>query len=271
MAKSCCKKSTLDNFMCEREKLMPDWLNVIADEPDYSVMFTSRGTVGVDAGHYDGFNVCHYTGDDPAHIESCRMDLSETTGIEKDCWVIPRQTHSTVVRVIDGTPADLDFEGVDGVVTSLRGLAVGVSTADCIPLIMVDPVAGVIAAIHAGWRGAVGGIVEAGVDAMERLGADVSRIRTYFGPAICVDCFEVGEEVAVRFPEECIVRFSDGRRPHVDLPAYVRRELLRCGLSPENVGHFDNHLCTRCHPLRYFSARYSGVNSGRNFTFAVLK
>lgn len=256
--------------MIVHSKMTIDWLNVIADEPTYSVMFTSRGEVTSPDDPYAGFNICHYTGDDMRHVEACRRELIEKTGVND--WVIPRQTHSTSIRIINEFPVEQSaIDGVDGLVTRLKGVAIGVSTADCAPVIMVDSYAGIIGAVHAGWRGAVNGIVANGVSAMLSLGARAERIKVYFGPAICVDCFEVGEEVADCFPAECVRRFSNCSRPHVDLPAFVCHELLRCGLLQDNIKEFDRNLCTRCRPDRYFSARYSGVNSGRNFTFAVLK
>lgn len=99
----------------------------------------------------------------------------------------------------------------------------------------------------------------------------MARTLAFIGPSICVDCFEVGEEVAARFPEECVVRYADGRRPHVDLPGYVWTVLCEAGLRRANVRPFDKACCTRCHPDRYFSARSIGVESGRNFTFVMLK
>lgn len=248
------------------------WLLCLADEPSYCVMSTSRGEPTAASSPYGEFNLCHYTGDSPAHVAQCRRLLAEALGIGEDRIVVPRQVHSAEVAVIESLPVgEGALEGVDAVVTKLTKVAVGVSTADCVPVIVADADAGIVAAIHAGWRGAVGGVVGNTLRVMTGLGADTGRMRAYIGPAICVGCFEVGEEVASRFPESCVVRFSDGRRPHVDLPAYVALELRRGGVSEENIEPFTQDSCTRCHPLRYFSARASGVESGRNFTFVMRK
>ncbi|MCM1076453.1 MAG: polyphenol oxidase family protein [Bacteroides sp.] len=259
----------ISDKICNRH---PSWLHVIASEDSYCVMTTGRGEMEMSASPYDGFNLCHYTGDDPDHVKTCRNLLASAIGVEPDRIVVPRQTHSVNVAVIDSLPIDMEeLEDVDGIVTTLRGVAIGVSTADCVPVILVDEVVGVIGAFHAGWRGAVGGIVENGVGRMVELGASAGRIRAFVGPAICVNCFEVGDEVASRFPEECVVRYDDGRRPHVDLPGYVMHVLRNAGVSSCNIEPFSYECCTRCHPSRYFSARAIGVDSGRNFTFVMLR
>lgn len=250
---------------------LPQWLNVIADRPGYKVIFTSRGDVGDGCSAYGGFNICHYTGDSLESVGSCRRSLAAAVGVEDENIIVPRQTHSVNVAVVDSLPVcDGRLEGVDGVVTILNKVAIGVSTADCVPVILIDADAGVSAALHAGWRGAVGGIVAEGLRKMAGLGADLRRIEAYIGPAICVDCFEVGEEVASRFPEQCVVRYSDGRRPHVDLPGYVALALEREGVMAGKISRFTRDYCTRCHPDRYFSARAIGVDSGRNFTFVIM-
>lgn len=251
---------------------MKPWLGVLADNPEYSVMFTSRGEAAGDRDAYSSFNLCHYTGDSPEHTDGCRRMLADELGIDAECIIVPRQTHSTDVVTIDSLPSDTSvIEGVDGVVTTLRGVAVGVSTADCVPVIAVDFLAGVAGAFHAGWRGAVGGIVGKGIAAMVAAGAVAGRIEAYIGPSICCGCFEVGEEVARCFPAECFVRRESWPKPHVDLPLYVVRSLLSAGLREENISGFSGEMCTRCHPKTYFSARAAGINSGRNFTFAILK
>lgn len=245
------------------------WLKVIADLGSYKVMFTSRGDAR-SASAYSGFNICHYTGDSVSHIIDCRRRLAEAVGVDVDRIIVPRQTHSVKVAVVSSLPVDdTALEGVDGIVSILNKVVIGVSTADCVPVILVDETTGVVAALHAGWRGAVGGIVREGVGRMKELGAVPERTMAYIGPSICVDCFEVGEEVAEKFPDECVVRYDDGRRPHVDLPRYVVLMLEQEGVQSCNIKSFTKNICTRCHPDQYFSARALGVESGRNYTFVI--
>lgn len=252
--------------------LSRSWLNILADRAEYAVMFTSRGDTGDAADPYSAFSLCHYTGDTPRHVAQCREMLAATLGIDVSCIIVPRQTHSTRVVTIDALPVrDAAIEGADGVVTTLRDVAVGVSTADCVPVIAVDSVAGVAGAFHAGWRGAVGGVVGFGIEAMTAAGALAGRIEVYIGPSICCSCFEVGEEVAAFFPEEFVVRKEEWPKPHVDLPAYVESRLVKAGVAAGNIRGFAGEMCTRCHPDKYFSARAAGIASGRNFTFAILR
>ncbi|MCM1354899.1 MAG: polyphenol oxidase family protein [Staphylococcus sp.] len=250
----------------------PRWLHVLEDSPLYNVGYTSRGETGTSLSPYDSFNLCHYTGDTPEHVGLSRAMFAEALGIDVADVIVPRQTHSAEILTISSLPvADGLLHGVDGVVTNVRGIVTGVSTADCVPVAAIDCVAGVSGVFHAGWRGAVAGIIGKGIDAMIRLGAEPARIRAFVGPAICTGCFEVGEEVAACFPDEFVVRHHGWRRPHVDLPGYVARELELAGVGRGYLEGFHEEICTRCHPDEFFSARASGIDSGRNFTYIYLK
>ena len=230
--------------------------------------FTSRGEC-TPADPYSGFNLCHYTGDSPAHIDECRRELARIFGIAPSRVVVPRQTHSTNVAVItepDFDPAEI--ENTDALVTSLPDIIIGVNTADCVPVALIDPRAGINGIAHAGWRGAVGGIVRATVEAMVSLGSDPADITAAMGPSICAECFEVGSEVAARFSDDCVI-VTPGEKPHVSLHKHILNELIKCGLHADSIARFDASLCTRCHPDCYWSARRMGINSGRIFTFVV--
>lgn len=236
----------------------------------YRVYSTVRGISPDHAAEpYAGVNLCHYVGDSPAHVAACRSALAEAFGTTPSRLIIPRQTHSTrVLSISSSIPSPEQCEDVDAVVSSITDIITGVSTADCVPLMMVDPVASVSAAVHAGWRGAAAGIASRALEAMTALGATPGDIRAVMGPSICADCFEVGPEVAARFPAECVI--TEGYpRPHVSLQNALSRELLSAGLHAGNIAPFSTDLCTRCHPSVFFSARRLGVASGRVFTFIV--
>lgn len=244
----------------------PSWIDLIEIAPEVKALVTCRGET--DESPYSGFNPCHYTGDSPAHIAASRKTLADYIGVSEDRIILPRQTHSNVCKLIDEFPVDAAcLYGVDALVTRMKGVAIGVSTADCVPILLADTKAEVIAAVHAGWRGAVGGIIENSVEMMLAAGSDVSRIKAAIGPCICSGCFEVGEEVAERFPESCVIRGLD--KPHVDLPRFVKMTLEKCGLDGESITMPT--ACTRCRPDRYFSARAIGINSGRNFSMIMLR
>lgn len=210
---------------------------------------------------YDGFNACSYTGDTPEHVAGCRAELPWPS-------VMPRQTHSLDVFVAD-TPGEP--YGVDAVVSSRAGLALCVNTADCVPVVMADPVAKVIAAVHSGWKGTVGHIAALALREMQRLGAEPSRVLAAMGPCICADCFEVGEEVASAFREAGLGNAVIDRRPrpHVDLPEAVAITLAGCGVSRERITMPCG--CSRCEPEKWFSARRLGVESGRTLTVICVR
>ncbi|MCM1522376.1 MAG: peptidoglycan editing factor PgeF [Muribaculaceae bacterium] len=220
-------------------------------------------------GPYDVFNICHYTGDVEAHTARCRSLLARRLGVREEDVIVPRQTHSSNVRRVTGLEGET-FDDTDGLVTTERGKVIGVNTADCVPIVMADSHARVIAVAHAGWRGAIAGIASRTLEAMVSAGADAGRVHVAFGPSICASCFEVGPEVASEFPPYCVELKPEWERPHVNLQKFITVELSGHGVSEDNIISFSSTLCTRCHPDRFFSARRLGVSSGRVFTFAYL-
>ena len=223
----------------------------------------------VDAGPYDGFSVCGYTGDSEAHTGACRDELAEFMGVERHDIVQCRQTHSTNVYVVESVDVMTEIPyGYDAIVTRLKNVVIGVNTADCVSLAMFDKKAGVIGVAHAGWRGAVAGIAVNTLKKMVEMGAKVENIKGYFGPSIGECCFEVGEEVALCFPEEFVTR-QEGEKPHVNLAGFVKRQLENEGVKAETL--ILNENCTRFNQSRYFSARALGIESGRIFTFIMRR
>lgn len=227
-----------------------------------------RGPEASASDSYSGFSVCNYTNDAEVHYTAHLCELQDYFTPDIDCIVMPRQTHTANVQVIrNHEEAISGLPDIDAIVTDVPGILIGINTADCVPVVIVDEAAGVIGAAHAGWRGAVAGIIRRTVEAMRSIGAEPERCRAYIAPAICTDCFEVGEEVAARFPERYLDR-TLGVKPHVDLKGYVAGELEASGLPPAQISIDQD--CTRCNPMRYFSARALGIASGRNFTFVGL-
>jgi len=180
---------------------------------------------------------------------------------------MPRQTHTANVAVVTGE-AQPDLCGVDALVTDRPGISIGVSTADCVPVLLADPVGRRIGVAHAGWRGAVGGVVENTLLAMVSAGTRPADVVAAFGPSICQKCFEVGEEVASQFPPEFVDR--SGSKPHVSLQGFIASRLRAYGVADSNIATFAPELCTMCHPMEFFSARVSGVSSGRVALLAYL-
>lgn len=216
------------------------------------------------ASPYDGFNTCHYTGAPVHSVEECRGRLAAQLDIGISQLVIPRQTHSACVKLIDSLPVDpAELEGVDGLVTSLSGVALVIHTADCVPVVMADRRKGIIAAVHSGWRGTVADITGRALRLMECAGADCTDIVAAMGPCICRECFETGSEVASQFGRQ-FVDYSYGEKPHIDLPEVIRHTLIAAGVAPGNISMPP--ACSRCSHDRFFSARRLGINSGRTAT-----
>ena len=171
-------------------------------------------------------------------------------------------------------PAPGERPEADAIVTNVRGLALGILTADCTPILFADHEAGVIGAAHAGWKGATGGIAEATVAAMVDLGADPDRIIAAIGPTISAANYEVGPEFAadlLRAHPDAANRDHppDGGREHFDLPGFVFDHLMSAG-----VGIVDDlGLCTYAEPKKYFSHRFAthhGTTTGRQISIIGL-
>jgi hypothetical protein len=155
---------------------------------DARFFFTDRHG-GVSAAPYATLNLGGGVGDDPASVAANRATVAERAGVPAERLVFMRQTHSRLVRTVvigESVPP-----GVDGIVTAERGVALAVLVADCVPILARDPIAGVIAATHAGRIGAASGIALATIEAMAALGARPDRIRVLLGPAVCGRCYEV--------------------------------------------------------------------------------
>lgn len=231
---------------------------------------------------YAAFNVTHYCGDDASHVARCRQWLCAQLGISERHFVLPRQTHTTNVLAIDDGFATKDdaeraalLNEVDALITDAPGLCIGVSTADCVPVLLYAVGRRAVAAVHAGWRGTVGRIVEkAAGEMIARYGVSPADMRAVIGPSISQQAFETGEEVveafgAAGFPlNQIMKRTSPGGKAHIDLWAANYLQLAEVGVSLENI-HVTG-LCTYANHERFFSARRLGIHSGRIFSGIML-
>jgi YfiH family protein len=217
--------------------------------------FTREG--GVSSGFYASLNGGIGSRDSSTDVAENRARMAAALGVEPNCLLTAYQIHSPHV-VVAVSPWTLEARPrADGIVTQTLGLAVGVSTADCGPVLFVEPRARVVGAAHAGWRGALAGIVEATVAAMERLGAARGEIRAALGPMIRQHNYEVGPDLINRFSAEDPASgpfFAPASRPgHAlfDLGGYVATRLRRAGVDHvEDVG-----LCTYADQALFFSYR----------------
>nr|WP_110944202.1 peptidoglycan editing factor PgeF [Streptomyces niger] len=204
--------------------------------------FTDRWG-GVSAAPYAELNLGGAVGDDPQAVRTNRELAAKGLGLDPADVVWMNQVHGRDVAVVDGPWQDgTDVPCVDAVVTARRGLALAVLTADCTPVLLADPVAGVAGAAHAGRPGLVAGVVPATVEVMTALGADPTRITARTGPAVCGGCYEVPEamraDVAAVVPEAYAT--TTWGTPAVDVVAGVAAQLARCGVRMRE----HSHICT---------------------------
>ncbi|MEO0729243.1 MAG: polyphenol oxidase family protein, partial [Pseudomonadota bacterium] len=192
--------------------------------------FTREG--GVSTGLYAGLNVGFGSNDDRDAVATNRARVSAALGFPQAAITTLHQVHSAIALEID-QPLEGDLPKADALVTQTPGVIIGALAADCTPVLFCDPVTRTIGAAHAGWRGAVGGVLEATVAKMEELGADRSNIRAAVGPTINQQKYEVGPEFEAEFVsrDASNAQFfavpTDKDRAHFDLPGFVAHQLAQ--------------------------------------------
>lgn len=249
--------------------------------PNISHFVTTR-LGGVSMGSYASFNCSPFTGDNPEHIRANTERLLDALSVKPRWLLAPHQVHG--VSVLNVTSEVLEqseevrrslLDGVDALITDVRGCCIMISTADCVPVLFYVPGTEVIAVAHAGWRGTVRRIA---VRVVERMMAiyDVSpdSIRVCIGPSISQTAFEVGDEVYATFKnagfemDSLACRNVFTQKWHIDLWKANIQQLLAVGLSDSHIECAG--LCTYQHSDLFFSARKLGIDSGRIMTGIML-
>ena len=235
--------------------------------------FTRQG--GVSKGMYGSLNCGLGSRDDAESVRQNRALVAETLGVPAGRLLTLYQIHSARAVIVD-KPWNGEAAEADALVTRTPGLAIGALTADCAPILLCDPQARVIAAAHAGWRGALSGIAEATMAAMEELGAKRERVVAVIGPSISQRAYEVGSDYVDRFlaeepaSETFFMTDESSGEPHFDLSGYVAERLSRAGVGSVS----DLGLCTYCDETRLFSYRRSQHHGeedyGRQISAIVL-
>ena len=210
-----------------------------------------------------------YNKEDEATVDENFRRFAAANALPYESLVLTHQTHTAHVAQVGADyknrGRDRTLRDTDGVVTAEAGLGLVCFVADCVPILLVDPEARVVAAVHAGWRGTVGGIAGEAVQKMVALGADAARIMAAIGPSIGSCHFEVGPEVQAEFDKV----FGDALPPRpsvreghsmVDLWSANRLVLERSGLQAERI--FCSEICTYCNPQEFFSHRYTNGRRG---------
>jgi len=217
--------------------------------------FTRRG--GVSEGVYASLNGGVGSRDAPEAVHENRARMARRLGVAPGRLAIPFQVHSPDATAVSEAWPHEARPRCDGVATATRGIALGVTSADCGVLLFADRKAGVIGAAHAGWKGALNGVVEATVEAMRSLGARPQEIRAALGPCIAQGSYEVGPEFVAAFAASdadsarFFVASRNAGRPMFDLPGYIARRVEKAG-----VGAFEDlGLDTYADEERFFSYR----------------
>jgi YfiH family protein len=229
---------------------------------------------GISVGIYEGLNVGLGSRDNPDHIAQNRARVLQAMGADQLCTVYQCHTANVVMVTADYTGSDTP---ADAMVTAIPGKLLGILTADCVPVLLADPVAKVIGAAHAGWKGAVGGVVEATLVAMEKLGATRTNIIAAIGPCIAQQSYEVGPEFVDRLlaAEANNSRFfiPSMRKNHslFDIAGYVRSRLVLSGIS--SIEQIVRDTCAE--DDKFFSYRRSCLrlepDYGREISCILLK
>lgn len=219
--------------------------------------FTREG--GVSGGIYESLNSGIGSSDDAGHVAENRARMAAALGVEAERLITAFQIHSPQVVVADQPWSVETRPKADAIVTKTPGLAIGVSTADCGPLLFADTQACVIGAAHAGWRGAFSGVIEGTIASMEKLGADRGRIAVALGPLIRQKNYEVSQGFVDEFlrTDETYARFfmpaSREGFAMFDLPGFIASRLAQSGIAQfEDIG-----ICTYSDPDRFYSYRRS--------------
>lgn len=231
---------------------------------------------GVSSGLFESLNCGYGSGDDRSRVRENRERISYWFGTGEARLLTVYQTHSAQAVHVEAPWTHQDAPKADAMVTTEPGVVLGILTADCAPVLLADEAAGVVGAAHAGWKGALDGVLESAVALMERLGAVRSRIRTAIGPCIGQQSYEVGPEFFERFEKAApgnhkyFVPAARERHKLFDLPGYVANRLTASGIvDVDRMG-----LCTYANEKDYFSYRRSThrgeADYGRNLSAVML-
>lgn len=242
--------------------------------------FCTDRTGGASMGNYASFNMSPFSGDNPADYNRNKSILCRQLGIEPHKIIIPYQTHGTDILEIDTSFFQLSEEeksnslhGIDALYTQLPGICIGVTTADCVPLLFFDPEKQVIAAAHAGWRGTCAGIAEKTISSLVgRFNCEPSDILVAIGPSISSNVYEVGKEVVDHFEDAGFdiptIITTNHTSYYLDLWKANQSSLEKAGVLSKHIE--ISGICTYTEHERFFSARRLGIKSGRMMSGIML-
>lgn len=252
---------------------------LLYDFGSHVTAFSTTRFGGCSVGNYAEFNINRYCGDSDASIRQNLESLCSELGISSGRLLMPHQVHLDKTVIVDDILLSLPTEqrlkaldGFDAIMTNIPGVCIGVSTADCIPILLYDQAHHAVCAVHAGWRGTVARIVQKAIAEMvATFNTSPEQLVAQIGPGIHVESFEVGDEVYQAFEQADFDMSKISRREdkwHIDLPECNRLQLVASGVPAASVSVLP--VCTYQQHSRFFSARRLGINSGRIFTGIVI-
>ena len=238
---------------------------------------------GVSEGYYSSLNLSFDRGDDPLKVLENFKRIGASMGVKVEDMVLSKQTHTTNVRVVTaedkgkGIMQERNYTDVDGMITNVPGICLVTSYADCVPLYFVDPVKKAIGLSHSGWRGTVGKIGKNTVQLMqENFGSKPEDLLAAVGPSVCMDCYEVSEDVIEQFKEAFEKKYWEDffykkENGKYQLNLWKANELifLESGILPEHMA--ITNVCTHCNSKILYSHRTMGNNRGNLCAFLALK
>ncbi len=249
---------------------------------DKVTAFTTTIDGGCSSGNYTSFNLGEYCNDEETNVIGNRKELAAKLNLASDNIFVPYQTHEDRILIIDDNFINASAEekskllkSIDALVTGKENICIGITTADCVPVLLYDPKNNILATIHAGWKSTVARIVEKTIRVMSKTFLSHSEdLLAIIGPSICPVCFEVGDEVGERFERaryqlsDIATRHPQTNKLHIDLKEANRQQLVANNIQSDNIE--ISPLCTMQEPGLFFSARRQGYNSGRMLSGGVL-
>ncbi len=224
---------------------------------------------GISPAPFDSLNLGFGLGDSDKNIQHNLKQLCTTAKIP-----IPhrsQQTHSTDYLLCDGAGIQHSKQA-DILITRSSGCSVAVRTADCLPILLIDPKSGIAAAVHAGWRGTAKNIAHIAIQKMKKFGANSEHILACLGPCITAPCFEIdtdiGDLLCQSHPQAHLHIRYENHKAWVNIQAINALQLQSSGVQPANIESIA--LCTSCLPERFFSYRRDGTQSGRQLAIVAL-
>lgn len=236
---------------------------------------------GVSMGNFSSFNISPFSGDSAENFEQNLHILSLQTEIPTDSFIFPFQTHDDKTLIIDSKFLKFNREekanalkGIDALITAEPDICIGVTTADCVPLLLFDCKQKVIAAVHAGWRGTCARLIQKTLSEMqENFGTNPQDAFVLIGPSISSDVYEVGRELLTNFAQAHFpvndIFTERNEKLYLDLWEANRFLLLESGVPASQIG--ISGICTYTAHDKFFSARRLGIKSGRMYSGIVLK